>query len=229
MSTTFEDRLEQELAQAESRHRPGRQRRVPVGPGLALVAVAVVAVVLVLAAGGDRERPAPSAPPAGAIHYVRSVIEADVPGRRHERIVTEEWRRGAEAHRVERYSLGPGIDSVVDREGVMRVRFSSGRSRVVRARDNADSRRSIREARQGLVAEFEAWVAAAKPRRGTFTYAGRSARRLVHRQVIRAVDQNGNPLESSLGPRRLLYVDRRTGAPLGWTLTEHYSTPATRP
>lgn len=137
---------------------------------------------------------------------------------------TEQWHRGTESHTLNRYGgaasglRGQALDHLVS-GGMMRQVDSRGGYRVVRAEDNGDSARAIREEQRGFIDEFRRdYEGGDLLPGGDVTFAGRPAQRYTRTQIVRARDQDGKLLKKTFeGPTTTYYIDRETGDPLGST------------
>ncbi|MEJ7891456.1 MAG: hypothetical protein WKF94_02315 [Solirubrobacteraceae bacterium] len=138
----------------------------------------------------------------------------------------EQWHRGTESHTLNRYG-GPGtagrgqaLDHVVA-NGVMRQVSADGSYRIVRASDNGDSARVIREEQRGFIEEFRRrYEQGDLDPDGDVTFAGRPARRYLHTQIVKGRDTEGKLLFENPGPTTAYYIDRETGDPLGSRLVD---------
>lgn len=157
------------------------------------------------------------------VTYVSQRVDASGRATIESRGREEQWHRGTDSHTLLRYG-GPSIPGGRDAldhlvaSGVMRQISLRGEYRIVRAADNGDSARAIREEQRGFVEQFRRdYEQGNLDPAGDVTFAGRPARRYVHETVIDARDQAGKMLPSSPGPTQTYYIDRETGEPLGRT------------
>jgi hypothetical protein len=235
-----EDLLARLVAQPRRRARKTRARsprRLP-KPAIALAAVMAVAGVAVLV-----DPPAPQALDLAAKAYAQTTAAADQivhtvattertettsAGRTRETGSLEEWHRGKETHRLEKYSTGGtpvALDHLIDADGVMRQVSEDGSYRVVRNSDDprwpacaapcGDSANATAQQQAGFVEDFRRrYERGELDRAGDLQFAGRPARRYL----VSAEDVNpgGRPLP---GLEQAFYIDRETGAPLGYTST----------
>lgn len=225
-----EDLLAQTLALPRSPASPGRafmrSRRRVVVPAVALGAVAALAGTgLLIDSGGPRaldlaaQAYAQTSAPAGEIvHTVVTSVSTGMPigsGDEGPTTVTiEEWHRGVETHRLETYVASGGtrliLDNVIDAEGVMRQITGDGGYRIVRRSDNEDAANVIAQQQSGFVADFRRrYEKGELDPGGDAEFAGKPARRYI-------VSSGTGPPP---GPEQAFYIDRETGAPLGYTST----------
>jgi hypothetical protein len=228
------DQIERQLRDATVARRRRRRAR----PLLVLtLAAACVAAVVVLDGGAppptdEREVSAPSvaylAPDPDKIVYVHATtVHTDQEGRR-DVFVTEEWHRGRETHRIVSGTNSDGstaaLDHVIDEHGVMRQIAAdtpagakpeagaaiTGDYRVFHASRGGDAANVIASEQAGYLADFRT-----RFEQGTLdpaeqlVFAGRPARRY---RVASDPARFGPHT-----PDQAYYVDRDTGAPLGFT------------
>ncbi len=127
----------------------------------------------------------------------------------------EEWHRGTETHRLETYVSQHGtrtaLDHVIDAAGVMRQVDAGGRYRIIRPSDNKDAANAIAQQQAGFIQEFRRrYERGELDPAGDVQFAGRPARR-----YIVAATPAAGPQPPS--PQQAFYVDRDSGAPLGYT------------
>ena len=214
------DVLEQQLHDATRRRRRGRK---PLAV-LALAAAAVLAALVLLDGGtqttppaDEREvAPAPVAylsPDPDKIVYVRATsLNQD-----RERTVLEEWHRGDETHRLVRTTDKDGkeraLDHVITADGVMHQINGEGRYHVIRKTDGDDARTVIGQEQAGFLADFRRRFSQGTldPTEHTFNERPAVRYHVPH------------------DPKRVhsYYLDRETGAPLGFT-SELESSPGLR-
>ena len=214
------DVLERQLHDATRRRRRGRK---PLAV-LALAAAAVLAALVLLDGGtqttppaDEREvAPAPVAylsPDPDKIVYVRATsLNQD-----RERTVLEEWHRGDETHRLVRSTDEDGkeraLDHVITADGVMHQINGEGRYHVIRKTDGDDARTVIGQEQAGFLADFRRRFS-----QGTLDLAEHT---FNERPAVRYhVPHDPKRVQS-------YYLDRETGAPLGFT-SELESSPGLR-
>ena len=234
-----EDLLVQLLAEPR---RPQRKapalsvRRLLIYPAIALVAVALVAIV---ARGGDpsgsprtvglgtlklaaQAYAQTSAQPDQIMHTVATIDRTETTAAEETRETgrVEEWHRGQETHRIERYGTGDhqvALDHVIDADGVMRQVDESGGYRIVRTSDNEDAATVIAQQQAGFVEEFRhRYERSQLDPVGDVQFAGRPAQRYLVTGNTNAAAGPGHPLP---GPEQAYYIDRETSEPLGYTST----------
>lgn len=212
-------------------------RRLLIYPAIALVAVAVIAIV---ARGGDpsgsprtlgpgtlklaaQAYAQTSARPDQIVHTVATIerTETTAAGETRETGSVEEWHRGQETHRIERYGTGDrqvALDHVIDADGVMRQVDENGAYRIVRTSDNQDAATVIAQQQAGFVEEFRhRYERGQLDPAGDVQFAGRPAQRyLVSGNTNAAAGGHGPPLP---GAEQAYYIDRETSEPLGYTST----------
>lgn len=231
------DQIERQLREAVAARRRRRRPRPLVL--VTSVAAGIAAVVLVLggAPSRDDERevstpPAPFlAPDPDKIVYVRArTVHTDKPGTR-DVFVLEEWHRGRETHRIDIGTNADGstgaLDHVIDANGVMRQiavdrpagskaqtgGTITGDYRVFRASQGGDAANVIASEQAGYLADFRARLAESTlDRSQSLTFAGRPARRY-----------HLPPERHRVDPDRSYFVDRVTGAPLGFISRPRFS------
>jgi hypothetical protein len=210
-------------------------------PRIALVAVAVIAVIAVVALVADlsgsprtltpgaydlaaKAYAQTSAQPGEIVHTVATTerTETTAAGETRETGSIEEWHRGQETHRIERYGTGGSqvaLDHVIDADGVMRQVNADGGYRIVRKSDNEDAANVIAQQQAGFVEEFrQRYERGELDPAGDVQFAGRPARRyLVSGKDNAAPGPPGGP--RLLGPEQAYYIDRETAEPLGYTST----------
>jgi hypothetical protein len=148
------------------------------------------------------------------VHTVTTTerTETTPAGERHDSGTLEEWHRGAQTHRLETFTKGGkavALDQVIGADGVLRQVTDDGSYRVVRANDS-DAGSVIPEEQAGFVADFRRrYEQGQLDRDGDTQFAGRPAERYL-------VSPGGAGLP---GLEQAFYIDRETGAPLGYTST----------
>jgi hypothetical protein len=233
-----EDLLAQILALSRSsaRERPrARARRRFVVPAVFLVVVALTAAALLIDSP-EASRPLDlaarayartSAPPDQIVYtLVTSTFIRTRASGEEERETgrVEEWHRGAETHRLETYFSQHGtrtaLEHVIDADGVMRQISDDGSYRIVRKSDNEDAANVIAKEQAGFVADFRRrYEHGELDPAGDLRFAGRPARRYrISRPAYPEQPQLVPP------PDQAYYVDRETGAPLGFTSTARTNT-----
>lgn len=151
------------------------------------------------------------APDPDKIVYVRSRTRDGNGGT----IIVEEWHRGREDHRVERWrnpSEGDRLweaDRLVSADGVMRQIDEEGEYRVIRPSQSEDAANVSAQRQAGFLAEFRRNAEQGQLDPAPAEFAGRPALR------YRAGGGGGDPVRPE--PVRSYYVDRETGKPLGMT------------
>jgi hypothetical protein len=233
----------------EHREHPAGRRRPRLVLPAAAISLGVVLTASVLLADGDRSSPptAPARPaqpkplslalaaqayanttPIGP-QIVYSRIRSDVTfhtstpqgstGVQRATGTIEEWHRGRETHRLERYDAtatepAASLDHVIDRHGVMRQIDENGRYRIIRKSDGSDAAHVIAGQQAGFIADFRArYEKGELDPTADVRFNGRPARRYV-------VDSSpGGPAGAELGQEQAFYIDRETGEPLGATTT----------
>jgi|GEM_PF-5072587 len=240
---------EELLARLLTRPRPPaptrRARRRPLlRPALALALVAaIVAVVLATSPSGPVRTSGPGALALAAQAYARTAAAPDEivhtvatiervgstgSGRTVETGSIEEWHRGAETQRIERYYAADGrlltaLDHVIDADGVMRQVDQDGGYRIVRTSDNEDAANAIATQQAGFVEQFRRLYERGQlDPGGDASFAGRPAQRYVvsAEQNTPKIVSDGRTVDappSMAGPEQAFYVDRETGEPLGFT------------
>ncbi len=161
------DVLERQLQDAAA----GRRRRRRGGRPLAVLALAaaVLAAFVLLDRGGappsppadEREVTAPPvaflSPDPDKIVYVRVTSIATEQGVTRERAVVEEWHRGNESRKLDRWTDEDGqdwaVESVIDAEGVMRRIDETGGYGVFRKTE--DTKTTIEQQQAGYLADFQ--------------------------------------------------------------------------
>ncbi|RKQ88245.1 hypothetical protein C8N24_6287 [Solirubrobacter pauli] len=206
---------------------PRPQRRGRVIVPVAALALAAASYAL-LAPSHDAQRSVPPAderevtapPPRGVfftpdpdkIVYVRSRTRDANGGT----ILVEEWHRGREDHRVERWrnpSEGDRLweaDRLVSADGVMRQINEEGEYRVIRPSQSEDAANVSAQRQAGFLADFRANAEKGTPDPTPTVFADRPALR-YH------VRQDDGTRTAIPTPERSYYVDRDTGRPLGMT------------
>ena len=210
------DVLERQLHDATATRRRRRGPR-PLG-ALVLVAAAVIAALVVLDTAppprsDERSVTAPPvaylSPDPDKIVYVRatSVDQDGSP------MTVEDWHRGQETRRLLRWTDKDGKqwanEHVISRAGVMEQVNEEGEYRVIRRTDMEDARNVIDAEQAGFLADFQQRFAAGTLDPVPREFAGRPAYRY---HVPNDPAQVG-----PRGPDQSFYVDRVTGAPLGFT------------
>lgn len=212
---------------------------------LPLIAAAALAVGMVVLVLGGNEATKPQVPAVGNLELAARAyaLTEPQPGKILHTVVThtnervrpsgeviggstsrvEQWHRGRQSHTLSRATGEdiPGGQDAYDhvvRDGVMRQVTLNGEYRIVRAEDNADSARVIREEQRGFLDEFRRrYEQGELDPDGEVTFAGRPAQRYLYTQIVKAVDTEGKVLSREPGPTTHFYVDRETGLPLGST------------
>lgn len=192
--------------------------------------VAIVAVALLAAPGGPASGPvglnlaaqayAQTSVTSGEILYTLATTTSERPApsgtvKREEGSI-QEWHRGRETHRLERYGPETALDHVIDADGVMRQISDDGAYRIIRPSDNEDAANVIAEQQSGFVEQFRRnYEQGRLDPAGDVRFAGRPARRyVVSPQPSTDPASNGLPQ-----PEQTFYIDRETGEPLGYTST----------
>jgi hypothetical protein len=228
-----EDLLAQLLAPPS---RPGRAapaavaRRLLLYPGIALVALVVAAVVALVGDPSGSPRTIgrldlaaeayaqTSAEPGQIVHTVATIERTDTTanGRQtREPGSVEEWHRGQETHRIERYGTSTQ-DHVIDADGVMYQVNERGGYRIIRKSDNEDAANVIAQQQAGFLEEFrQHYERGELDPAGDVEFAGQPARRYVVSAEDNAV--GGDPRLP--GPEQAYYISRKTAEPLGYTST----------
>jgi hypothetical protein len=253
--TPSEELLARLLAQPRSARRAGstrHARRLVIRPVIALAVVALVVTVVLVASPSGPVRTAgrgslalaaqayarTSAAPDEIVHTVATIerTETTATGRTFETGSIEEWHRGGETHRIERYYSADGhltaaLDHVIGADGVMRQVDEGGTYRIVRKTDNEDAANVIAQQQSGFVEEFRRLYERGQlDPGGTAQFAGRPAQRYVvsaEQNTPKTVVMNGRtvpaPTAVPRGPEQAFYIDRETGQPLGYTSTMQMS------
>ena len=127
----------------------------------------------------------------------------------------EEWHRGRETHRLERYGPATALDHIIDADGVMRQITEAGAYRIVRPSDNEDAADVIGQQQAGFVEDFrKRYEEGRLDPDGDVQFAGRPARRYV----VSDENTSDQPLVNRPPqPEQTFYIDRETGEPLGYT------------
>jgi len=235
------DQLERQLREATVAR---RRRRFSRPLAVLALAAACVAAFLVVEAGGPRQRDdereatAPMvpflAPDPDKIVYVHATTVTIRPGGLRDVLVTEEWHRGRETHRIVSGTNADGsiaaLDHVIDEHGTMRQIGAdkpagakpeaeiTGDYRVYHSRPRSgdeatdDATNVIATEQAGFLAGFRKGIAHGRlDPREDLTFAGRPARRY-----------HVGPDPARTGPHspdQSFFVDRDTGAPLGFVST----------
>lgn len=191
------------------------------------IAIAVAAGVLLLDSRGSdavalaaQAYAQTSATPEQIVYTLATVVRTTQTGAQAERETgrIEEWHRGGETHRIETYVSQNGtkmvLDHVIDSAGVMRQITQDGSYRIVRKTDNQDAANVIAQQQAGFVEEFRTrYEDGELDPAGDVQFAGRPARRYL------VPDQADSPGPHPPGAQQAYYIDRETGAPLGYTST----------
>jgi hypothetical protein len=204
---------------------PVRARRRALGPAIGIAAVlALVGVAALIGTpGGPRavdlaaQAYAQTGPDTGQIvHVIASTERSEITATATTSDLgsIEEWHRGSETHRRERFTKGGTpvtVDHLITADGTLREATPDGGSRVVPPSAGGYSAAEIAGQQQGFVGEFrqryeQGELAAA----GDVQFAGTPARRYV----VTLPDGAGDG-----GLAEAFYVDRETGEPLGYTST----------
>jgi hypothetical protein len=98
---------------------------------------------------------------------------------------------------------------VISRDGVLRQINEAGEYRVIRSRENADARNVIAREQTGYLADFHRRLTEGTLDSAESVFAGRPARRYHVPHDPKRV--------GPVGPDQSYYIDRETGAPLGFT------------
>jgi hypothetical protein len=209
------DVLERQLHDATRRRRRGRK---PLAV-LALAAAALLAALVLLDGGtqtndtppADEREVAPApvtylSPDPDKIVYVRATsLNQD-----RERTVLEDWHRGDETHRLIRWTDPDGkqwaVDHVITADGVMHQINEEGRYHVIRKTAGDDARTVIGQEQAGFLADFRRRFSQGTLDPAEHTFNERPA---VRYHVPRD--------RKRVGPDQSYYLDRETGAPLGFT------------
>jgi hypothetical protein len=222
--------LSQTVGEPRTGASPGRVRVRRFTLATTAAIASAVAVAALLASTGDRapgrgglalaaQAYALTSPEADQILYTRATTlsERTSPSGTLEREAgsLEEWHRGRETHRIERYGARTALDHVIDAEGVMRQITDDGGYRIIQPTDNEDSATVIDQEQDGFVQHFrERYEQGRLDPAGEVQFAGRPARRyLVEPTPAAGSEQPPRPLR----PELAFYVDRETGRPLGYT------------
>lgn len=207
---------------------PAKSRRRAVLP-IAITATAALAAVVLI---GSESREAP--PPVRTIdlaaqaYAMTTVVPNEIQhtlvrtttqsprsseSPKVERGSIEEWRRGSRVHRLERIG-STALDHVIDGNGVMRQVSGDGALRIIRPSDNEDAAMVIAKEQAGFVETFRTTYEQGRlDPAGNVTFAGRPALR------YRVTAAPQGPTATPPAAVQDYYIDRRTGAPLGYVST----------
>ncbi|MDA0183201.1 hypothetical protein OJ997_23020 [Solirubrobacter phytolaccae] len=223
------DVLERQLHDATTRRRRRRRAARPVLAIAFATAVAILALVLLDGGSGTQTPPADEhevtaptpapqpvddevaffSPDPDKIVYVRatSVDQDGLP------LVTEDWHRGKETHRLVRWTDKGGkewaLDHVISADGVMRQINEEGGYRVIRRSDMEDARNAINQEQAGFLADFQ--------RRFEEGSLDPVQREFAGRPALRYHVPHDPKRVGPVGPDQSYYVDSETGKPLGFT------------
>jgi len=197
---------------------------------LIVAIVAIVAVALLAAPGGPASGPgglnlaaqayAQTSVTSDEILYTLATATSERPApsgtlKREEGSI-EEWHRGRETHRLERYGSETALDHVIDADGVMRQISDDGAYRIIRPSDNEDAANVIAEQQSGFVEQFRRnYEQGRLDPAGDVRFAGRPARRYV----VSPQPSTDPAINRPPQPEQTFYIHRETGEPLGYTST----------
>lgn len=196
----------------------------------AALIVAIVVVALLAAPGGPASGPgglslaaqayAQTSVPADEILYTLATTTSERPTAsgtlKREDGSIEEWHRGRETHRLERYGPETALDHVIDADGVMRQISDDGAYRIIRPTDNEDAAGVIAEQQAGFVEQFRRRYERGQLKPGgDVRFAGRPARRYI----VSPVPSTDPAINQPPQAEQTFYIDRETGKPLGYTST----------
>jgi hypothetical protein len=249
------DELLAELLAGPRPSHPARTRRgrgLLLTPLIALVLVVAVVVVILAASPSVPVRTTgrgslalaaqayarTRAAPDTILHTVviSEHIQTTATGRVRDTSTLEEWHRGRETHRIERFysaagRLSAALDHVIDADGVMGQVDLHGGYRIVRPTENEDAANVIAQQESGFIEQFRHLYERGRlAPGGTTQFAGRPAQRYVvsAQENTPKININGRtvpaPPGMALGPEQAFYIDRETGLPLGFTSTMRMNT-----